>query len=141
MTNERRNDEGHDGSHEAFAEAEGMARQVPELLERLAERIGAHAGASAAFGEPVERDGVTIIPVAQSILGSGAGGGGAAGGPDSGLGAGAGAVTRPMGYIEITDNGAVFVPNRKPWQDPLFLLALTPLALIAARTLVKLVRG
>ena len=137
MTDEHTNQ----SADEAMAEAEGVAREVPELLERLAERIGAHAGASAAFGEPVERDGVTVIPVAQSVLGSGAGGGGQLDGPDSGLGAGAGAVTRPLGYIEITGDGAVFVPNRRPWADPLLVLAYATIVLIASRAVVKVVRG
>jgi hypothetical protein len=138
MTDEHTNQ----GADEAIAEAEGMAQEVPALLERLADRIGAHAGASAAFGEPVERDGVTVIPVAQSVLGSGAGGGGGTSdSPDSGIGAGAGVVTRPIGYIEITDRGAVFVPNRKPWADPLLVLTYATIVLILARTVVKLVRG
>ncbi|MGD8486166.1 MAG: hypothetical protein PVH07_05950, partial [Chloroflexota bacterium] len=89
MTEERTN--------EAHAEAEDMAGKVPRLLEGLAERLGASAGASAVFGDPVERDGVTVIPVAQSMVGTGAGGGGQAEGPDSGLGAGGGALTRPVG--------------------------------------------
>ncbi len=137
MTDEQTNET----ADEAMAEAESAAREVPHLLERLAERIGGHAGASAAFGEPVERDGVTVIPVAQAVLGSGAGGGGRLDSPDSGLGAGAGAVTRPMGYIEITETGAVYVPNRKPWQDPILVLTYATIVLILARTVVKLVRG
>lgn len=137
MTDERTNE----GAEEATAEAEGMAREVPAVLERLAERIGAHAGASAAFGQPVERDGVTVIPVAQSILGTGAGGGGSLDGPDSGMGAGGGAVTRPLGYIEVSERGAVFVPNRKPWADPLLVLAYATIVLIATRAIVKVVRG
>ena len=126
---------------EAVQSAEDMASKVPRMLEALAERLGASAGASAVFGEPGERNGITVIPVAQSMVGTGAGGGGQADGSDSGLGAGGGALTRPLGYIEVSATGARFVPGRRPWQDPLLVLAATPIVFILARTLVKLVRG
>jgi uncharacterized spore protein YtfJ len=45
------------------------------LLERLAGHVGGKAGAKAVFGDPVERDGVTVIPVARVRWGVGAGGG------------------------------------------------------------------
>jgi uncharacterized spore protein YtfJ len=125
----------------AYEEAESMASQVPGLLERLADRIGANAGAGAVFGDPVEEGGRTVIPVAQSIIGTGAGGGGAAQGPESGLGGGGGALTKPIGYIEVTADGAAFVPLKKPWQDPGLVFAYTIVVLIVSRALVKLVRG
>ena len=122
--------------------AEEMANKVPGLLEGLAEKLGGSAGAQAVFGEPVREDGRTVIPVAQSIVGTGGGGGGSnedrAG---SGLGGGGGAMTRPLGYIEVTPSGAAFVPLRQPWADPKLVLAYTLLALVVARMLVKLIRG
>jgi len=123
-------------------QAEDMAGKVPGLLEGLAEKIGANAGAKAVFGKPVREGERTVIPVAQSVVGTGAGGGGsnedAAG---SGLGAGGGALTRPLGYIEVTAEGASFVPLKQPWADPKLVLAYAAVVLIVARTLVKLVRG
>lgn len=122
--------------------AEDMASKVPGLLEGLAEKIGANAGAKAVFGETVREGGRTVIPVAQSVVGTGAGGGGsqdeAAG---SGIGAGGGALTRPLGYIEVTAEGAEFVPLRRPWADPKLVLAYATIVLIVSRALVKLVRG
>ena len=44
-------------------------------FSRLAERLGASASASSVFGEPVERDGVTVIPVARVRWGVGGGSG------------------------------------------------------------------
>ena len=125
----------------AHAEAVTAAERVPALLERLSERIGASSGASAVFGEPVEQAGRTVIPVAQSIIGTGGGGGEGEAGAGSGIGAGAGAVTRPLGYIELTSSGATFVPLKRPWQDPGLVLAYAVIVLMVSRALVRLVRG
>jgi uncharacterized spore protein YtfJ len=50
-----------------------------DFVQRLAERVDATAGASAVSGDPVERDGVTVIPVARATWGFGGGSGGEAG--------------------------------------------------------------
>ena len=126
--------------------AEDMASKVPGLLEGLAEKIGANAGAKAVFGEPVREGERTVIPVAQAIVGTGAGGGGGGGGSQddaagAGLGAGGGALTRPLGYIEVTAESAEFVPLRRPWADPKLVLAYATIVLIVSRALVKLIRG
>lgn len=127
---------------EATAEAEAMAAKVPALLASLAERLGANAGAKAVFGEPVEKDGRTVIPVAQAMIATGAGGGGAdEPAQGSGLGAGGGAITKPLGYIEVTAGGAAFKPLSQPWLDARLVLAYTLLVLVISRALVKLIRG
>ena len=130
-----------DDETQAYADAEAAAQAgVGRLLERVAEQIGMHAGAKAVFGDPVERGAVTVIPVAQIAIGTGAGGGTSAD-DETGSGAGGGAATRPIGYIEISDEGAAYVPLRRPLLDPVVMLALAPLALIVGRTLVRLIRG
>lgn len=83
------------------AEVEGAG-----LLEGLAERIGAVAGAAAVFGEPVERGGITVIPVARSSWGFGGGSGGEP--PNEGSGGGGGSVVSPLGYIEVHADRAEF---------------------------------
>lgn len=124
------------------AEAETIAGKLPTLLAGLAERIGASAGAKAVFGEPVSEGGRTVIPVAQVIIGTGGGGGGAEeDGAGSGLGAGGGAVTRPIGYIELTAGGATFVPLGRPWADAKLVLVYTLLVLVVGRFVLKLLRG
>lgn len=133
MTDERVN--------EAYAEAETAAGRVPSLLAGLAERLGASAGAKAVFGEPVTEGGRTVIPVARSVVGAGAGGGEPADGGDAGVGGGGGAMTQPLGFIELTSDEAAFVPLAKPWADVKLVLAYATIVLILARTLVKLVRG
>jgi len=94
--------------------AEDQARRAAEgdvasrLLDRLATQIGGHASVKAIFGEPVERDGVTVVPVARVRWGVGGGGGE---GPDgAGSGGGGGISAEPVGYIEISSAGASFRP-------------------------------
>ena len=55
-----------------------------ELLQRLGETIGGKANVSTLFGEPVEREGVTVIPVAKARFGFGGGAGGGAHGATKG---------------------------------------------------------
>jgi uncharacterized spore protein YtfJ len=103
----------------AFEDADDAAGDLGgALAEKLARRLGASAKAGAVFGDPVERDGVTVIPVAKIKYGFGAGGGGGtdddgeASGFGSGGGGGLGAT--PVGYIEIRESRAEFVPIRNP---------------------------
>ncbi|MCC6381178.1 MAG: hypothetical protein IT304_01660 [Dehalococcoidia bacterium] len=90
------------------------------FVERLLERVGAGASARAVFGEPVERDGVTIIPAARVAWGAGGGGGagttskGEKSDVGEGGGGGGGVNARPFGYIEIRDGQARFVQFRDP---------------------------
>ena len=78
------------------------------VLDRIISQVGGRAGAKAVFGDPVERDGATVITVARVRWGFGGGGGGSPEGSDSGGGGGVGA--DPIGYIEVTSAGATFRP-------------------------------
>jgi uncharacterized spore protein YtfJ len=69
------------------------------FTERLAERIGAAARVSAVFGEPVEEQGITVIPVARAKWGFGGGSGGRDG--EQGAGGGGGMSVSPVGYLEL----------------------------------------
>ena len=110
-----------------------------EILERLAEKLGSKASVSAVFGEPVERGGITIIPVARVGFGLGAGTG--RGRKDAGIaqggGGGGGCSAAPAGFIEIKDGEAVFKPIRDPLVDVLVPLAV----LIAGSAAPRVVRG
>ena len=129
-----------DEQDQAFEEARTAANSgAAGLLETVLERIGLNAGAKAVFGDPIEREDLTVIPVAQMIIGTGAGGG-TSEDEGTGAGAGGGALTRPLGYIEISDERAAFVPLRRPWQDPALVLAYSLLALVVSRSLLRLVR-
>lgn len=85
------------------------------LFEKLAEQLGATAQASHVFGEAVERDGVTVIPVAKARWGLG-GGSGRQGrlGRQEGMGGGGGVVVQPAGYIEIKGGETRFRPILDP---------------------------
>jgi uncharacterized spore protein YtfJ len=91
--------------------AEVLARaEASEFVERLAERVGGTARAAAIFGEPVEREGLTVIPVARAAWGFGGGSGGDD--ANQGAGGGGGSLTYPLGYIEVRRDGAEFKPLR-----------------------------
>ncbi len=124
------------------------------LIERLAEKLGSSARASAVFGEPVERDGVTVIPVAKARWGFGGGGGGPRGGrrrrrdagppageqgpageqspaggrEGEGSGGGGGVTVVPVGFIEVSHGEARF----RRIMDQGAVVALAAMALAAA---------
>ena len=85
------------------------------FFEALAEKLGAAARAAHIFGEPVERDGVTVIPVATARWGLGGGGGkrGLAG-RQEGMGGGGGVIVQPAGYIEIKGGETRYRPIVDP---------------------------
>lgn len=89
-------------------------RRIDDMLTKLADRIGAQFSASTVFGAPVERDGLTVIPVASVRFGFGGGAGGDPQGEQSGEGGGGGGSATPAGYIEITDGRTRFVPVVQP---------------------------
>jgi hypothetical protein len=130
----------------AVDEARRAAGPTPgdRVLERLAQLIGATAGVKAVFGEPITRDGRTIVPVARVRWGFGGGGGSAEGpanGPASGSGGGGGAAADPVGYLEIGPEGTRFQPIRDPYPSPGFLFASGLTAAIVLRALARVVRG
>lgn len=83
--------------------------EVGVLIAGIAERLGGSASARAVYGEPIERDGTTVVPVATVRFGYG-------GGrslkkeqePGAGLGAGAGARITPVGFLEIRSGETKF---------------------------------
>ena len=81
-----------------------------ELLQRIGTTVGDRARVSAIFGEPVERAGITVIPVAKARFGFGGGGGAGSrlGEEGTGGGGGGGAMVSPVGYIEVRDGSARF---------------------------------
>jgi uncharacterized spore protein YtfJ len=87
------------------------------FIGTMAEKLGAVARAATVFGEPVERDGITVIPVAKARWGFGGGAGhrkdeGGGGKQEDGAGGGGGVQVTPVGFIEITNNAANFRPIR-----------------------------
>ena len=99
------------------------------LVERIAELIPLHVNAKQVYGEPVERDGITIIPVARVHWGFG--GGGMDRGRASGAGGGGGARATPIGYIELRNGTSRYRP----------ILDLTSILPIAATAIAGVILG
>jgi uncharacterized spore protein YtfJ len=118
-------------------ETHERSQLVTELLERIGETVGQKAQVSTIFGEPVGREGVTVIPVAKARFGFGGGGGSGSreGDEGSGGGGGGGVAVSPIGYIEVRDQGAAFkrISSRT---DVLALVAAASLAALALKRLI-----
>ena len=139
----------------------GAGGPLDDFVGRLAERVGAHASVKAVFGEPIQREGLVVVPVAKVRWGFGGGAGRgslpgaaaasteAAGEPElegttpgggSGQGGGGGVTADPIGWLEITDDGAEFKPIVAAMPSPAFMLATTLGASMLVRALARLVR-
>src|SRR6266536_493472 len=116
-------------------ETQERTQLVNDLLERVGQTVGERAHVSTIFGEAVEREGVTVIPVAKARFGCGGGGGSGSRECDegSGGGGGGGVAVGPIGDIEVRDRGAE-VPPRGAEFKPISRPTDTP-ALAAAASL------
>ena len=121
-----------------------MDLEKPSSADRfigtMAEKLGAVARAATVFGDPVERNGVTVIPVAKARWGFGGGGGqrkdeGSGGKHEDGVGGGGGAQVTPVGFIEIKNNEANF--RRIRTVSPLWIIAGSVISLLLLRERVK----
>ena len=108
---------------------------MSDLLERLAQQIQVNANAKQVYGEPVERDGTTIIPVAKVQWGFGGGGIGT-GAAERG-GGGGGARAYPTGFIELRNGKADFRPISDPMAPAILAAAGLALGLLLARFVKK----
>lgn len=74
--------------------------------DEILTRVGDQLSVRRVFGEPVERDGLVVIPVAVAL-----GGGGGGSGPDEqGSGGGLGGMVRGIGVYSIRDGQVRFIP-------------------------------
>lgn len=103
------------------------------LLDRLARSIGAGIGAPSVFGAPVERDGLTVIPVAGSRFAFGGGGGPTPTG--TGEGGGGAGWSRPVGFIELRMGRARFRRIADPIELGIAALLVATGVAILARAL------
>ena len=81
---------------------------VERLLKGTVEELERMLNAKNVLGDPIEKDGATIIPIVSFGFGFGAGGGagGKPGAPGKGGGTGGGGGIKPLGAIIIDDKGA-----------------------------------
>ena len=107
-----------------------------ELLEQIGQTVGQKANVSSVFGEPIEREGLTVIPVAKARFGFGGGGGSGSreGDEGGGGGGGGGALVSPIGYIELHDGSAEFRRISTP-MDFLALVAAASVIAVAVKRL------
>ncbi len=127
------------------AKREAEAGVTDDRLSKLVEALGGTASAQAVFGTPVEKDGVTIVPVATVRYGAGGGGRRPgrdkhdAGGADQvGYGHGGGVQAGPVGYIELHGAEASFKRIADPVR-PMAVALLFPLVGAISFSLVALV--
>ncbi len=120
---------------------ERVAEGAKSYTERVAEKIGS-TGVTTVFGQPVEREGVTVIPVARAMWGFGAGTGldnpskdkqstPTGIGMSFGDGGGGGVMIEPVGYIELANGQARF--------RPIVVVPVVPLAIAGGVVLAILV--
>ncbi|MEO6825841.1 MAG: hypothetical protein ABI255_05510 [Microbacteriaceae bacterium] len=104
---------------------------MTNLAVRMAEAVKT-VGARSVYGEPLELDGITLVPVALTQYGFGGGGG-----DDSGDGGGGGGgCSVPIGAYVRDRNGLRFEPN------PIALLAVAiPFLWVAGRAGARLIRA
>jgi uncharacterized spore protein YtfJ len=88
------------------------------------------------FGDPIERDGLTVIPVANVM---GGGGGGRGDSPDQGTGSGAGFAVRatPAGVYVIRDGTVEWEPAVDMGRVILVGQLVAIVALLALRSILK----
>jgi len=98
--------------------------KVDELLQGARDAIAARR----AYGEPIEHEGVTVVPAAF-VFGGGGGGGDA---EDNG-GGGFGLAARPVGVWVIRDGGVSW----RPATDVTLLAAIAALAFLGALKLLR----
>ena len=103
------------------------------LVTSLADRIRDHLSAATVYGTPVERDGVTVVPVAVARLAFGGGSGTDPSKQQEGEGAGAAGTVAPTGYIELKDGRSRFVPVVHPARMLAIVLAAAVAVLIVLR--------
>ena len=91
---------------------QGTGTPIRQSIKEILDGALAKGDVRRVYGEPVERNGRTIIPVAHigSGFGFGAGSGGEPGKEGEGGGGGGKVNGKPIGYIEITNDGSHFKP-------------------------------
>jgi uncharacterized spore protein YtfJ len=89
---------------DALATRHGANGFIHEVAERLADS----ANVRTVYGEPVDRNGITVIPVANVRYGFGGGSGRQPAKGQEGTGGGAGVQVSPVGYIEMSQGKVKF---------------------------------
>jgi uncharacterized spore protein YtfJ len=116
------------------------AQHYSSFIEHLAAKLGLPTSAAAVYAPPVERNGVTIIPVAKVQWGFGGGSKDKGQGVEDGAGGG-GAQVVPLGYIELKEGRAEFRRITGPAAFVPMVLASGFVSVLILRGLRKLLRA
>lgn len=115
---------------------------MANLTKQLADTVTS-VGVHAAYGDPVEVDGTTIMPVATTWYGFGAGEGDAGGNAGEGnraegegSGGGGGGVSIPVGAYVTRDGQTRFEPNAVA-----LIAVAVPFVCVAGRALARIIRA
>ncbi|HEY2705643.1 MAG TPA: spore germination protein GerW family protein [Candidatus Dormibacteraeota bacterium] len=107
-----------------------------EILDRVRDTLTVRQ----VFGEPYERDGVLVVPVAR-VAGGGGGGGGGNPTEGSGSGGGFGLEARPVGVYVIRDGEVSWRPAVDVTRIALGGQLVAIVALLVARSAVRRLAG
>jgi uncharacterized spore protein YtfJ len=106
---------------------------VTDIFDRARETINVRR----AYGEPYEKNGVTVIPAARVSGGSGGGEGTAPEGKGEGSGGGMGVMARPVGALVIREGRVSWVPAVDVTRIVLAGQVVAIVALLTIRSVVK----
>jgi uncharacterized spore protein YtfJ len=106
--------------------------EAAELLDRARDALSVRAS----VGEPVQADGVVVIPVAK-VRGGGGGGASPEGSKNPGQGGGFGATSTPVGALVIKDGSVSWRPTVDVNRIILGAQIVAVVALLTVRAIVK----
>jgi uncharacterized spore protein YtfJ len=108
-------------------------------VERITQMVANHRDAltvSRVYGDPIERDGVIVIPAAV-VSGGGGGGGGVDAQGQTGGGTGFGMHARPAGAFVIRDGDVRWEPVEDPIGRLMVLTTSVTVGMLIARSMLR----
>lgn len=117
-------------------EAVDLSSTIGSSIRSIVSDLGEHASVRSVYGDPIEVDGRTIVPVARVGYGFGGGfgrDGGDPGGGGEGGGGGGGVSAKPVGVVEVDGAETRFVRFGDRRRAGLALLAGVVLGLLLGR--------
>jgi uncharacterized spore protein YtfJ len=114
------------------------------FVERLANKTIAGLSSKIVFSEPIQKNGITVIPVSKIRFGYGFGGGyntrRNVKGKKEGFGIGLGVFAQPIGFIKIKKDSVIFEPIHNPVSLPAIILTTGIAGFLLLRAATKLFR-
>ena len=105
-------------------------------IEELMARASDNLTVKRVYGEPYEKNGVTLIPAA-AIRGGAGGGEGERGGDEGGMGGGFGMTARPVGAYQIKGDEVSWIPAADTTRVIILSEIVAIVALLVFRSILK----